>query len=252
MAARTVPAPKRSATAPDTTTERTATANGNVTSQDATVLIDTSGGITVTQTLPLVAEQPQGRRMTFVWIDGASDAILAPQAADNVGPAGAGVAYSLASNAIRAVTLEADGVTTWEVVSAEGDIRFPVALLRALPLSALTVEAANVRSTQMTVQNGQGTTQNEDLAVRVQVWDDAVLATPSISGTVAPGVNGTAISGSGSANMVATANAVNGLLDLDITEPGAKSLWISIVPFPHLNNRGLILPQINVVTGAWA
>lgn len=132
-----------------------------------------------------------------------------------------------------------------------GDV---IGIARQWAMSALSAEAANVRSTQVTLQDVEGTTVLEAVQVDVEVWDDAAMTIASTNGTVAVGTNGTALSGDGTNAAVMTFNAANGLLDLDVTNAvGADDHWISVRVTAGLAtaNVNKVFGAGNFVTGTW-
>lgn len=109
MAARIVPAPRRSTTPQNIRRERgPLTAADTFTLSDDVLLFDTTAGDLVAN-LPLAADVPPGTRFTAVVYAGGNNITLTRAGADLI----EGAATLAVTPTIRVTALESDGVSAW-------------------------------------------------------------------------------------------------------------------------------------------
>lgn len=111
---RKTPAPRRTTQPQIEFTRRRVTASGAITSQDALIEVDSSGGAVV-QTLPPASSVPPGAAFVVVWVAGTAAVSVDPNGNDTVNGGAAGVAFVFGENSVRAAEFVSDGLTGWQV-----------------------------------------------------------------------------------------------------------------------------------------
>lgn len=221
-------------------------------------------GVAYINRLPtgVAASTPHGNfiaRSTFVKNDGANDMTVTPTPsganpqvikAGEVGQfygnveqldiAGTGTeklrVYAYERSGMRAPTVPAQALTAAQVNTiAKANSKYAEAVI-----GTPGAEAADVIPVTVTALDDQGVAIPDDSAVfTVEVYDSQYGGTPSSTATIAltGGGDGTILGGSGTASVVAELDAVNGELDLDITETAAASRWLEVREAPHANSK---------------